>query len=95
MTYSDSKAVQNYFMTLFLQELLIKMGVSQPMIDEVSNNLYNKIYLSKVIDCIKEYGIDNYKSFVDNYNSVLEEKKKNKKLMTPQEIIAANSYRLK
>lgn len=39
-------------------------------------------------------GIDNYKSFVDNYNSVLEDKKRKKKLMTPQEIIATNSYRL-
>ena len=37
-------------------------------------------------------GIDNYKSFVDNYNSVLEDKKK--KLMTSQEIIATNSCRL-
>ena len=37
-------------------------------------------------------GIDNCKKFVDNYNSVLEDKKK--KLMTSQEIIATNSYRL-
>ena len=40
-------------------------------------------------------GIDNYKIFVDKYNSVLEDKKKKKKLITPQEIIATNSYRLK
>lgn len=40
-------------------------------------------------------GIDNYKNFVDNYNSVLEDKKKKKKLITPQEIIATNSYHLK
>ena len=39
-------------------------------------------------------GIDNCKNFVDNYNSVLEDKKKKKNLMTPQEIIATNSYRL-
>lgn len=38
--------------------------------------------------------IDNYKNFVDNYNSVLEEKKKKKELMTSQEIIAKNSYQL-
>lgn len=40
-------------------------------------------------------GIDNYKKFVDNYNSVLEDKKKKKKLITPQKIIATNSYHLK
>lgn len=39
--------------------------------------------------------IDNCKNFVDNYNSVLEDKKKKKNLMTPQEIIATNSYHLK
>ena len=93
--YKNMLTVQNYFMTLFLQELLVKMGTSQPMIDEVPNNLYNKIYLSKVVECIKEYGIDNYKSFVDNYNLVLKEKQEKKELMTPQEIIATNSYRLK
>lgn len=40
-------------------------------------------------------GINNCKNFVDNYNSVSKDKKKKKKLMTPQEIIATNSYHLK
>lgn len=63
-------------------------------INPINVNIYFVIVLLD-IGRKSHQGIDNYKSFVDNYNSVLEDKKKKKKLMTPQEIIATNSYHLK
>lgn len=43
----------------------------------------------KIMELIKNYGLENYKKFVDDYNKGLEQQQKNGTLITLEEIINA------
>lgn len=87
--FENAVIVQEYYTRLFLELLLRELHASEYMIQQLENrsNLYNKNYMESIMILIEEYGIDNYKKFVDAYNRDLEEKQKNNTLFTPQEIV--------
>ncbi len=85
--FNNGLIVQDYFMVMFLEELLVFLNASKDMIDNVSKNIDNEFFLLKIIDLIKENGIENYKRFLDDYNARLKEKQKDMTLITPQEIV--------
>ena len=55
--------------------------------NDVSNNIYNKNFMKIICNIIKDYGIENYKVFLDNYNKKLELVKETEQFLTPEEII--------
>ena len=85
--YANMVEVQEYYMSNFLTSLLKELKADDDMIKEVPSQLYNRIYMESITAKIKEYGIDNYKTFVDNYNATLLTKSQNHTLPTPSEII--------
>lgn len=89
--FDKALEVQNYYIQIFLSELLIFLNAPETMITSVSKNFNYKDYLLKVMDLIKQNGIENYKQFVDSYNLKLEEQQKNMTLITPEEIISNNN----
>lgn len=80
--------VQEYYITMFLNEFLMYVNAPEDMINNISKKTYNITFLLKVIAIIKKLGIDKYKQFVDNYNKKLEEQQKNMTLITPEDIIS-------
>lgn len=85
--FNNAQIVQKYYIEKFLKEFLTYANAPANMISVISQNVYYKPFISRVIDIIKKIGIDNYKRFVDEYNMKLEEKKNNMTLPTPEEII--------
>lgn len=92
--YKNMLIVQDYFMTLFLQKLLKSLKASEDMINNISSQLYNKTYMLNVIKLIKDFGIENYKQFVDEYNRELEQQFYNGTLITPSEVVHGMSMNL-
>jgi len=81
--------VQNYFVTIFLQDLLTKMNASEKMIQRTAKcvSWNDHEFYSDVIGLIDSYGWDNYKTFVQDWNKKLEVARDNGTLSTPQQII--------
>ncbi len=86
--------VQDYFMENFLYSLLTVLNAPEDLKKKISNNLYNKSFMLKIKELIKNYGLENYKIFVDKYNSDLEQQLLNGKLITPNEIANSASLNL-
>lgn len=85
--YKNIMTVQNYFMTIFLENLLVTLDAPQNMISKIPSHLYSKEFMVEVMNLIKAYGIDNYKKFLDQYNLQLEEQRNDKTLITPGKIV--------
>ena len=79
--------VQDYYMKMFLEELLVHLNAPNSMKIANSSQLYNKQYILEIVNLIKDYGIDNYKKIVDDYNARMKEKQKDGSMLTPQEVI--------
>lgn len=92
--YKNMLTVQDYFMTLFLQKLLKLLKAPEDMINNISSQLYNKTYMLSVIKLIKDFGIENYKQFVNEYNKELEQQFINGTLITPSEVVNGMSMSL-
>lgn len=88
--YKKMIFIQDYFMSNFLYSLLTVLNASKDIKRIISSNLYNKSFILHIIDLIKSYGIENYKTFVDKYNKELESQLLNGTLPTPNEIIDLN-----
>ena len=43
----------------------------------------------QIINLLKQFGVSNYKEFVDNYNKELEKKRDDGGLKTPEDIISS------
>ena len=85
--YNKMLKIQEYYMKMFLDELLEYLNAPNTMAINSSNQLYSEKYMSDVVNLIEYYGIENYKKFVDAYNFRMEEKQANGSLPTPQEVI--------
>lgn len=85
--YSNALKVQEYYLKQFLEELLVEINAPEYFINELDDNLYSKYFMKDVAVLIKEYGIDKYKFFVEQYNLKLKEQQKNRTLLTPEEIV--------
>ena len=86
--FDKAMKVQDYYIVMFLNKFLIYANAPEDMINSVSKNFHYKPFLLKVIEIIKEIGIDKYKQFVDVYNLKLEEQQKSMTLSTPEDIIS-------
>ena len=87
--FGNMLKVQEYYMTIFLQKLLNKLNAPKDMINSIEKNLYSRVFMSKVIELIKSYGIENYKKFLDEYNEELEKYQRDGTLILPKEIVNA------
>ena len=85
--FNSSLMVQDYYMIKFLEKLLVVLNAPGNLRMSISNNLNNKAYILEIVNLIKNYGIDNYKNFVDYYNNKLEMDRSNGLLMKPSEIV--------
>ncbi len=89
--FNNMLIVQEYYMTMFLQKLLNVLNAPENMKINIRKNLYNRTYMNKVIELIKNYGIENYKRFLDEYNAQLEKCQREGTLILPKEIVGNNS----
>ncbi len=87
--------VQDYYILNFLNKLLIYMAVPDNIINQLPMNLHSRAYMEKIKKLIKDYGIENYKTFVDSYNSYLKQLQLDMTLPTPNEIIQGEDKDLK
>ena len=81
----NSKLVEEYYLKRFLEVLVSKIGLDESF--KNSNIIYDKDKMKQLSDAINSYGIDSYKQLVDSYNKELEDKRNNKTLETPNQII--------
>ena len=85
--------VQDYYILNFLNKLLINMDAPSDIINALPNNLHNRSYMEKIKELIKNFGIENYKLFVDSYNTYLKKLQFDMTLPTPTDIIYGEDYR--
>ena len=78
--------VYDYYMQLFLKDLLMFIGIEPNKAIELSTLKYSN-YLLEVIDYIKKLGVSDYKKYVDAYNHKLEQMKITGDLLTPAQIV--------
>lgn len=88
--YHNAVVVYEYYIEKFLQELLDYFSAPDNLKIRLHSSLYNKRYMKEIKELIRKIGINNYKSFLDNYNKKLEEERINKSLQTPEEIMLEN-----
>ncbi len=79
--------VYNYYVRMFFYELLQYIGVDEQTANYLSELQY-KDQQEQVMKLLKQFGISNYKKFVDNYNKSLEDKRNNNELMCPSDIVS-------
>ncbi len=79
--------VQDYYILNFLNKLLINMNAPSNLTNDLSTNLHSRPYMEKIKELIKNYGIENYKLFVDAYNAYLKKLQLEMTLPTPNDII--------
>ena len=56
--------------------------------------LHNRQYMQKIGELIKNFGIENYKLFLDSYNAKLKKAQKDMMLPTPNDIVYGNEKNL-
>ena len=86
--FEKSQYVVDEYTIMFLEKLLIAMNAPEDIRSVLRTYLYDKNYFNAIKRLIKEYGVENYKAFVDSYNSQLLEIQKNGTLPTPEEIVS-------
>lgn len=91
--YNNALFIFEYYNFMFLNFLLKVMNAPEEMINKLSKNIYNKVYMKKITKLIKDYGIDKYLEIVNKYNQILEEKRSNGNLLTSEEIITETKKR--
>lgn len=91
----NSFIVLEHYLTVFLEQLLTVMNVSEDIAKEVRSHLFDRNFMNMICGYIKEYGIENYKVFVDCYNQGLKKDKNDGSLLTPQEIVDLYNYHYK
>ena len=87
--------VQDYYILNFLNKLLVNIGVSDNLISQLPSHLHSRPYMEKIKEIIKTFGIENYKLFVDSYNTYLKKLQLDMNLPTPNEIIHGEDKNLK
>ena len=80
--------VQDFYLENFLYELLVAMSAPKEILAKLPSNLHSQLYLQKICEYIKAFGIERYKQFLDTYNQLLEQKQQDVTLPTPSEIIS-------
>ena len=85
--YFNSIKVYEFYLEKFLTELLDLINAPSNIKESLHRNLHNKKYMDLVTSLINDFGIEKYKSFVDNYNKNLELQRENGSLLTPEEIV--------
>lgn len=79
--------IHAYFQKSFFKYLSKKININDDLAYHLNNSPDNKYYIDQLCDKIEEYGLDNYKKLVTEYNQKLENLRKNGKLLTPQQIV--------
>lgn len=87
--------VQDFYLENFLYELLVVMSAPKEILVKLPSNLHSRVYLQKICEYIKAFGIERYKQFLDTYNQLLEQKQQDGTLPTPSEIISDPSKSIK
>ena len=85
--YKHVIEVTDYYQTLFFNHLFNTIPVDEQLKTSVLRNPNSSVYLKKLCESIKSFGIENYKNIVMNYNKELEVKQKTGELLTPDEIV--------
>jgi len=85
--FENALLVRNTYLSMFLEQLLLSVGITVDNRDDISKSLNFKNFIDEIGELINQMGIENYKKFVDNYNANLEKKKQEGSLMTPEEIV--------
>lgn len=86
--FKNALIVKDYYIKIFLEKLLIHINAPQELQNKIDLIIkYPNQYMPVVINLIKQFGIKNYKEFVDNYNNELKIQQANGNLPTPNQII--------
>ncbi len=85
--YNHVIEVTEYYQTLFFNYLFSVMPGDEHLKNSVLRNPNSPVYLKKLCEMIKSFGIENYKNITMKYNSELELKQRTGELLTPDEIV--------
>ena len=85
--FDNINIVDSYYQRQFFEFLCKKINANPELTNMLLKNPNNNIYIKQLCTLIDEYGIDNYKNLVNEYNQNLETMKKEGTLLTPQEIV--------
>jgi len=88
--FTNAYKVRDYYAERFLMELLNAINAPEEIKQQLHRNLNNRIYMEKIVEMLKVFGIEKYKIFVEQYNKNLEIERENGILPTPEQIVNNN-----
>lgn len=88
--YDNAIKIYDYYLERFLTALLDFLEAPNNIKVRLHRNLHNNAFMKQIAELIKTKGISNYKLFVDEYNTDLENQRKSGSLKTPNEILGIN-----
>lgn len=85
--FDNINIVNTYFQRQFFEYISSKINISRTLASDLNHYPNTDFYIKQLCKEIENYGIENYKKLVDEYNQGLEQLKKEGKLPTPQQIV--------
>ena len=81
--------VMGYYQNQFYEYLFQNMHIEDEYLKECLMSIGSPVYINKLGEKIKEFGLENYKKLVEAYNKELERMQSCGELLTPDEIVKA------
>lgn len=90
--YNNMIYVQDYYIKLFVRELLNHFDASNYLKQRV-DKIHSSQYIGELMEFIKSIGIVEYKNFVNNYNKLLKGSMLDGTLETPMDVVGYSESR--
>ncbi len=85
--YKNNVIVLECYQKTFFRYLFSRLDIDKNISDIIFRNMESPVYMKALCEEIEKVGLDEYKRVVDQYNSSLENLRKQGKLPTPEQIV--------